>query len=250
MKKEPARRRSADPIAELRRKAPDDVQERVKAIACHMFATHGVDGVTIRDILSAAKVKNAGAIGYYFGSKENLVRQILMDGTEELDRKRGELLDALLKSGKTPTIRDIVSVLVHAVTDQPAIGERRFICFSLMVSMTHRDLYVTTMFEQSNANFSRCVAFLRNLMPPMPARAKHQRLMFMKSNMATALARREGALTGGSNGPNDWAYAHTLNHYIRTETAMLSSAFENDGSWPEEQSTPARDVSLITHDPL
>lgn len=245
-----ARRRAVDPLAELRKKFATDVQERVKAVACYMFAIRGVDGVTIREILTAAKVKNAGAVGYYFGSKENLVRQILLDGTQEIDRRRGQLLDTLVETGRPMKVRDIVNVLIHAVTDQPEIEERRFICLSLMVSMTHRELYLTTMFESSNGNFSRCIALLKDLMPDMPASAKHQRLMFMKSNMAMALARREAARSSGGNELTDWALDHTTDQYIRAETAMLSAPFEDDGAWPESEAGQTREVSLITHDPL
>lgn len=243
------RRRTANGLTELKKKLSDDVAERVKAIGCHLFALRGVDGVTIREILDAAKVKNAGAIGYYFGSKENLVRQILVDGSRLIDARRGELLDAVLAEGRKPGVGDIVSVLVHAVTDQPAIEERRLICFTLMVSLTHRDLYVTTMFEEPNAHFSRCIAYLKEAMPPMPASAQHQRLMFMKSNMAMALARREAARMGGGTS-NEWALEHTLRHYIQAETAMLAAPFVDDGSWPAAEKPAARDLGLITHDPL
>ncbi|SCW41060.1 transcriptional regulator, TetR family [Sphingobium faniae] len=237
-----------DGLSRLKRNLPDDVHQRIKLVACHLFALRGIDGVATRDILQAAKVKNAGAIGYYFGSKENLVRQILVEGTRQIDQRRGELLDACLREDEPLSIEVLVNILIHAITDQADIGERRFICFTLMASLSHRDLYVTTMFREPSIHFSRCIAHLKQLMPPMPPSAQHQRLLFMKSNMGMALARRESALASGDDA-NEWASDNMLRHYICSETAMLGAAFD-ESIWPDGGPRQIRDVNAVTHDPL
>lgn len=248
--KTPATRRPKGGVTALNRQYAGDVEARLKAVACHLFATNGVDGVTIRQILEAAKVKNFGAIGYYFGSKENLVRQILIDGSREIDIRRGELLGIAERPGHLPTAEDIVNILVHAVIDLDDVGARKFICFNLMVSMTHRDLYVTTMFEQPNTHFNRCVAHLYRLMPGMPIAAARQRIMFMKSNMTSALARREAALASGTAATNEWAHDHVLRHFVQSETAMLLGAFAPGPDWPADDAQSSRDIGLVPHDPL
>jgi len=239
---------AVDGLSRLKRNLPDAVDERIKLVACYLFALRGIDGVATRDILQSAKVKNAGAISYYFGSKENLVRQILIEGTRQIDRRRGELLDARLGEAEPLTIHALVDILVHAITDQADIGDRRFICFTLMTSMSHRDLYVTTMFRETPIHFSRCIAHLKQLMPPMPSGAQYQRLLFMKSNMSMALARRESALASAGEA-NAWASDHMLRHYIHAEATMLGAAF--DGSmWPDGEPCQLRGVNAVTHDPF
>src|SRR5258705_3470203 len=73
------------PIEEL------DTRERLVHVAIRLFAERGIDGVSTRDITSAAEA-NSAAIGYHFGSKENLVRAVFQALAGPLNRTR---LDAL-----------------------------------------------------------------------------------------------------------------------------------------------------------
>lgn len=64
---------------------PSPVQEGKKAAvereAVHLFAEHGYDRVSIREIAAAAGV-NSAAISYYFGGKAALYKAILYKGTD------------------------------------------------------------------------------------------------------------------------------------------------------------------------
>jgi AcrR family transcriptional regulator len=51
------------------------VQERILDRALYLIGTHGDYDVPIRDITKAANV-NVNAINYYFGNKENLIREV------------------------------------------------------------------------------------------------------------------------------------------------------------------------------
>jgi AcrR family transcriptional regulator len=55
-----------------------DTKEHIKEVARGLFAQHGFDGVSIRDIIEKAEV-NLGAITYHFGGKEELFRELIMD---------------------------------------------------------------------------------------------------------------------------------------------------------------------------
>ncbi len=63
-------------IAPLRRDAVE-TRARLLSEAGHAFAEHGYDGVGLRDICKAAEV-NLGAVKYYFGSKQELYREALI----------------------------------------------------------------------------------------------------------------------------------------------------------------------------
>src|SRR5437016_14272052 len=86
--------------------------EQIKAVALRLFAERGVDGVTVREIAAAAGQKNHGAVGYYFGSKEALVRDIVQDGAIAIDRRRNALLDALEADGRPRGVREVIDVLI------------------------------------------------------------------------------------------------------------------------------------------
>ena len=62
----------------------ESVREKIEKEAEQMFARHGYDGVSIRELASKAGV-NSAAISYYFGSKGELYRQILNRGRQGMD---------------------------------------------------------------------------------------------------------------------------------------------------------------------
>ena len=51
----------------------DDTRNAIKQAAQRLFATRGIDGVSVREIASAANQRNSGSVHYYFGTKEALV---------------------------------------------------------------------------------------------------------------------------------------------------------------------------------
>jgi len=53
-----------------------DAKARIVDVARDLFAAHGYDGTSIRDITSRARA-NLGAITYHFGSKEALYHEVL-----------------------------------------------------------------------------------------------------------------------------------------------------------------------------
>ena len=55
---------------------PSTSRERLLDAAEELFADYGFNGVSVRQIVEAAKV-NLGAIPYHFGTKENLFKQVI-----------------------------------------------------------------------------------------------------------------------------------------------------------------------------
>src|ERR687891_78479 len=51
--------------------------ERLIAAAESLFATHGIDGVSLREINRAAGARNASALQYHFGDRDGLLRAVL-----------------------------------------------------------------------------------------------------------------------------------------------------------------------------
>ncbi len=87
-----------------------DAPDTIKRIALRLFAERGVDGVTVREIAAAAGQKNHGAVGYYFGTKESLVREIVADGAKIIDDRRNALLDEIEARGGPTGIRQLILI--------------------------------------------------------------------------------------------------------------------------------------------
>ena len=73
----------------------DEVEAATKAAvfaaAERLFALHGFQNVSVRDITAEAKV-NLASVNYHFGSKDALLFEIFRRRTAELNRERARML--------------------------------------------------------------------------------------------------------------------------------------------------------------
>ena len=83
----------------------------VLVAAERLFALHGFQSVSVRDITSAAGV-NLASINYHFGSKDALLFEIFRRRTAELNRERARMLhEAAARHGGKPPVRAILTAL-------------------------------------------------------------------------------------------------------------------------------------------
>lgn len=208
-------------------KPRSESSETIKAIALKLFAERGVDGVTVREIATAAGQKNHGAVGYYFGSKEALVREIIIDGARIIDERRNNRLDELEAAGGPTTVREVIDTIIYPSLEP--FGNDQDDCylrFTVMLNMTHRDLFVDAIGNKWNRGYQRCLSHLRRLMPPIPTPLKNQRLMFLGGYVAMMLALRQTALSDTTRAHSTWPSDATLRHLAHTATAIIESPDE------------------------
>lgn len=88
-------------------------KERILRAAERLFAEHGYDGVSVRQIGAAAKVQIA-LISYYFENKEGLYRAVFQRRIEPVSAQRRAALHQLLARVKPPaTIADVLDALAR-----------------------------------------------------------------------------------------------------------------------------------------
>jgi len=95
--------------------APEDLaltKNMVFAAAERLFAVHGFQKVSVRDITAEAGV-NLASVNYHFGSKDALLLEIFRRRTAELNRMRARLLhEASDAHGGKPPVRAILEALI------------------------------------------------------------------------------------------------------------------------------------------
>src|SRR3978361_2214490 len=96
------------------RAAAEGTKSQIKAAAQMLFARHGVDAVTVQQIVAAAGQRNNAALHYHFGSKEELIRQMVVDGAAVLDERRRGMLQEIEAHGGPATIREVLLVAGQA----------------------------------------------------------------------------------------------------------------------------------------
>ncbi len=208
-------------------------------VAGRLFAERGVDGVTVREIADAAGQKNHAAVGYHFGSKDALVRALVLDGAMLIDRRRNAWLDALEAGSGPRSVAEVVEILIRtgiglAEAGQPESLEyyNRFI---VMLTMTHRERVMDILDGRWNVGYQRCLAHLRRLMPALPTALQNQRFVFMGAYLGGVLAARDGELADTRRAHPTWRAERTLVHFAATMTALLETPADGDrGTTPPE----------------
>jgi AcrR family transcriptional regulator len=101
--------------------AGQETRERLLDAAERLFATGGLDAVSVRDITEAAGA-NTAAIHYHFGSKQDLMAALVERRAERIGRRRQELL-ARLGQRSDIELRDVVEALVLPTAELAADEE-------------------------------------------------------------------------------------------------------------------------------
>ncbi|MEY2457476.1 MAG: hypothetical protein QOK06_2570 [Acidimicrobiaceae bacterium] len=89
-----------------------DVPDALIRAAERLFAEHGSDGVSLREINAEAGASNASAVQYHFGDRRGLVRAVLAKHELEIERRRHRLLDAY-EAWAEPNVRALAAALVE-----------------------------------------------------------------------------------------------------------------------------------------
>ena len=201
---------------------------RIKRVAQQLFAERGIDGVTVREIAEASGQKNHAAVTYYFGSKEALVRELIIDGAARSDQMRTQMLDELEQSKAPIKLRDVAEILVHSMVNfGPPEDVRSFHRFIFVLDMTERELLVDTLRGRWNSGYMRCFEHFSELMPEMCELRRQQKLVFVSRYVITVIAAREMKLEDTSSPHPIWADEGLLPHFIDTIVAILKAETSN-----------------------
>ena len=95
-----------------------DTRSRILDAAEQLFAEHGFDGTSIREITRAADV-NVAAVHYHFGSKEAVLRGVTDRVAEPISARRAELLSDAIEAASpgAPSVEMLLDAFIRADTE-------------------------------------------------------------------------------------------------------------------------------------
>jgi AcrR family transcriptional regulator len=91
--------------------SPPGTREALLVAAEELYATRGIDRVSLRQIGEAAGRRQTAAVQYHFGDVDGLLRAIVEHRTRSANDRRTEMLDDIVLSGR----QDDVPALLEAV---------------------------------------------------------------------------------------------------------------------------------------
>ena len=93
------------------------VRERLLDVGEELFAVHGFDGSSIRELAAAADC-NIAAVNYYFGGKDKLYEQIFRRHlTEMRDIRVSSINTVMAESRGRPELEDLLRAFAHAFVE-------------------------------------------------------------------------------------------------------------------------------------
>lgn len=202
--------------------------ERLKRAALRLFSARGIDAVPVREIVTASGERNNASLHYYFGSKEGLVRELIIECAELSEGRRLERLERLEAEGGPKEPADIVRLLVE-VEATPRIegdsgafghgsGHMRFV---MALQITNRQRLQAALEGRANPGYERCVEHLHRLLSGIPRPLLNQRLIFMDLFLGASLAARETAFEGGGDGGKLWRSPDALDNLVDSACGAL-----------------------------
>jgi AcrR family transcriptional regulator len=152
---------------------------QVFAAAERLFALHGFQNVSVRDITAEAGV-NLASVNYHFGSKDALLFEIFRRRTAELNRERARMLhEANDRHGGDPPVRDILEALFAPPlrwTD-PA-HDRRVSAQFIIRARSEGTAEIREVLQNDVSHLARFADALKKALPQMPPETVYWRLHF------------------------------------------------------------------------
>lgn len=154
-----------------------------------LFAQRGYHAVTLADIRNAAGQSNASVIGYYFGSKEKLLRAVFDHRLPRINADREALIRERREAGGEPTVRDGLWFLVEPLADSVRRGDH-------YVGLLDRLMETDILGDTFNSADPRVTASglaidsaLLSALTDIPEYVRRQRIMMVYESALRTLAR-------------------------------------------------------------
>jgi len=98
-------------------------RDKLVDAAARLFAERGIDNVSIAEIVRTAGQRNASAVQYHFGSRDEILRAVLARHVPAIAERRRELLERA-RAGPASDVRSAAEAVVRPITEFAQRGWR------------------------------------------------------------------------------------------------------------------------------
>jgi AcrR family transcriptional regulator len=210
-----------------------DTKQRILDTAERLFGENGYDAVSLRQIIGAAGV-NLAAVHYHFGSKEDLLDQVVLRKVGPVNEARLALLDRAeqLAAGAPVALETILRAFLEPTADVARRSPEFVKVMGRVVSEGHIERISAQHFRPL---LDRFVGALEKSLPSLTRQELGWRVYFMFGAVARALCGEPQTwLTGGPIG---------FRERIEKLIAFLAGGFEALPAQPAATETEPVEVS-------
>nr|WP_042192463.1 TetR family transcriptional regulator [Kibdelosporangium sp. MJ126-NF4] len=181
----------------MRTTRADATRELILTAAERLFAENGVFAVSNRQVSEAAEQGNNTAVGYHFGTKNDLVRAIARKHSAQIEEIRQRMLADL---DEDADLRAWISCLIRPTTEHLAEqGSPTWFARFNAQAMTDPALREIMVEEcHSSPSLVRILAGIHRCLPDLPDDVRTERRAMARLLMVHMVAERERALADGT----------------------------------------------------
>jgi AcrR family transcriptional regulator len=161
----------------------DEAQAATKAqVFCaaeRLFALHGFQNVSVRDITAEAGV-NLASVNYHFGSKDALLFEIFRRRTSELNRERARMLhEANDRHAGAPPVREILEAYFAPPLRWADPSSNRQVSVQFIIrARSEGTAEMREAIQNDVSHLARFAEALKKARPDLPAETVYWRLHF------------------------------------------------------------------------
>lgn len=196
-------------------------RDRLLDAAERLFAQRGFAGASVRDIVASARA-NVSSIKYYFGSKENLFKEVLNRRLVPINLRRLALLEEAQQEGDPLDVARIVACLIEPVFECVAKDQNAILWLGLTVRsrIEAGDLWRERT-DLSRKTFRIFVKAFQRALPHLSQAEIAQRAYFATGTATHALADASDVHMLGCGLKSWWRNPHRSSRRL---VAMLTAA--------------------------
>lgn len=238
-----------------KRSGSRSAKERMLDAAEQLFARHGFDGVSVRDITKAAGV-DVALISYHFGGKRELFAAVFQRRAEILNVERLALLEHVRRAALpgVPALEEIVNACTHPLLERSARGGPGWKSYFALVALVNNspEWGPVLMTEHFDAIVEKFIAVLREALPNCPPQEIYWGYQFLTGALTLTFAEtgRIDKLSGGLCRSSDLDSVHQrLALYVAAGFRALNAAAQpapSAGSPPTLPVAPASSAASAT----
>ena len=176
-------------------------REKLLKAAQSLFARHGYNGVSVRDVAAAAGV-NSASIGYYFGSKEGLLAEVYRLVAEPISAERRRRFAELDARGYA-TLEELLDAFIRPALAADPSGN--FLRMRTILSAENAEVFGDLTAQSFDASSRKFIDRLCRALPHLPIRAVFWRFHFLLGTIYYSATgpQRIAALSNGDCDPRD-----------------------------------------------
>jgi AcrR family transcriptional regulator len=177
-------------------------RDKLLDAAARLFAERGIDNVSIAEIVREAGQRNASAVHYHFGSRNEVLRALVARHVPDIAERRRDLLELAIEAGDDD-VPAAAEAVVRPITEFAQRGwrERAYLQYgSELADQPERVPAELTALLEETAGFEAW-GLMEKRCPSVPSDLWHERRLICMAFIARAAADRARQLDAGGEHP-------------------------------------------------